>query len=150
MKREQILLVEDHPVNRAVIIKILSDSYEVVEAENGRAALDSEQFEVYLQPKYDLARKCVYGAEALARWNHPARGLISPGQFIPIFEKNGFIAKLDFYMWERTCRLLRKWSDAGLNPDPVSVNISPSICITPISWKFCGRWWANTVSSPPF
>lgn len=89
-----------------------------------QAALDSEQFEVYLQPKYDLARKCVYGAEALARWKHPARGLISPGQFIPIFEKNGFIAKLDFYMWERTCRLLRKWSDAGLNPDPVSVNIS--------------------------
>jgi EAL domain-containing protein (putative c-di-GMP-specific phosphodiesterase class I) len=71
-----------------------------------QAALDGGQFEVYLQPKYDLMRKCTYGAEALARWKHPARGLISPGQFIPVFEKNGFIAKLDFYIWEHTCLLL--------------------------------------------
>lgn len=89
-----------------------------------QAALDGGQFEVYLQPKYDLMRKCTYGAEALARWKHPARGLISPGQFIPVFEKNGFIAKLDFYIWEHTCFLLRRWTDAGLKPDPISVNIS--------------------------
>ncbi len=89
-----------------------------------QAALDAEQFEVYFQPKYDLALKCPYGAEALARWEHPTRGMISPGIFVPIFEKNGFIAKLDFYIWEHTCRLLRQWIDAGLKPAPVSVNIS--------------------------
>lgn len=87
-------------------------------------ALDSEQFEVYIQPKYDLEKNRHYGGEALARWNHPVNGLIAPAEFIPVFEKNGFIAKLDFYMWEHTCRLLRKWLDAGLHPDPISVNIS--------------------------
>lgn len=89
-----------------------------------QAALDSEQFEVYFQPKYDLARQRPYGAEALACWKHPTRGMISPGAFIPVFEKNGFIGKLDFYIWEHTCRLLRKWLDEGRNPAPVSVNIS--------------------------
>lgn len=87
-------------------------------------ALDSEQFQVYLQPKYNLKTERPYGAEALIRWLHPQRGLLSPGLFIPIFERNGFIGKVDYYMWERVCRLLRKWIDEGMDPAPVSVNVS--------------------------
>ena len=68
-----------------------------------REALDNEQFVVYFQPKYSLKKKAFCGAEALVRWNHPRKGFISPGEFIPIFEQNGFIAQLDYYVWEHTC-----------------------------------------------
>lgn len=87
-------------------------------------ALDEEQFEVYLQPKTDIRSEEPYGAEALVRWLHPEKGLVSPGKFIPVFESNGFIGRLDYYMWEHTCKLLRKWQEEGLNPKPVSVNVS--------------------------
>ena len=87
-------------------------------------AMDCEQFQVYLQPKYSLSSEQPYGAEALVRWLHPTKGLLSPGMFIPVFERNGFIVDIDFYMWEHVCRLLRKWMDEGLNPAPVSVNVS--------------------------
>jgi len=87
-------------------------------------AKDEEQFQVYLQPKYNLSTEQPYGAEALVRWLHPQKGLLSPGVFIPVFERNGFIVELDFYMWEHVCRLLRRWLDAGLDPAPVSVNVS--------------------------
>jgi diguanylate cyclase (GGDEF)-like protein/PAS domain S-box-containing protein len=89
-----------------------------------QSALDSGQFVVYLQPKYNLKTGRPYGAEALVRWVHPTKGMISPGKFIPVFERNGFVGKLDYYMWESTCRLLRGWLDAGLDPAPISVNIS--------------------------
>jgi diguanylate cyclase (GGDEF)-like protein len=87
-------------------------------------ALEQEQFEVYLQPKYNLETETPYGAEALVRWNHPEKGLISPGVFIPVFERNGFIGKIDYYMWEKVCALLRRWLDGGKTPAPVSVNVS--------------------------
>ncbi len=89
-----------------------------------QAALENEQFEVFLQPKYNLQTERPYGAEALIRWQHPERGLLSPAAFIPVFERNGFIGKVDYYMWEKVCRLLRKWLDAGIDPAPVSVNVS--------------------------
>lgn len=87
-------------------------------------ALDDDQFVVYLQPKFALATDHVCGAEALVRWKHPVKGLVSPGVFIPVFEKNGFIAKVDYCVWEKTCQMLRAWLDAGVIPYPVSVNIS--------------------------
>ena len=89
-----------------------------------QGALDAGQFEVYLQPKYDLRTERPFGAEALVRWRHPEKGLISPGAFIPVFEQNGFIGKLDYYMWEQACRLLRGWLDAGRDMGPISVNVS--------------------------
>lgn len=55
---------------------------------------------------------------------YPERGMISPGEFIPVFERNGFITKLDYYVWEQTCIQLRKWMDEGKNPLPISVNLS--------------------------
>ena len=88
------------------------------------SALAEGQFTVYLQPKYSLTCECLAGAEALVRWNHPTLGFITPGEFIPLFERNGFIARLDQYVWEQVCALLRSWQDRGLPPLPVSVNIS--------------------------
>jgi EAL domain-containing protein (putative c-di-GMP-specific phosphodiesterase class I)/GGDEF domain-containing protein len=97
-------------------------------------ALQEEQFIVYLQPKFDLYSHRISGAEALVRWQHPSEGMILPGEFIPIFEQNGFILQLDEYVWEQTCRLLQRWLRAGYDPPPVSINVSrlhiynPNLC----------------------
>lgn len=88
------------------------------------AALEDGQFVVYYQPKYDVKSNLPCGAEALVRWNHPVKGLISPGLFIPVFEKNGFILQLDYYVWESVCKSIREWTDKGFPLNPVSVNMS--------------------------
>lgn len=93
-------------------------------ANHMKSALDNEEFVIYLQPKYGLQSNEIGGAEALVRWKSPERGMVSPGEFIPVFERNGFIIKLDYYVWEKTCQLLSKWIKEGKNPAPVSVNIS--------------------------
>lgn len=87
-------------------------------------ALENNEFVPYYQPKYDVKTNKPVGAEALARWIHPTKGFISPGVFIPIFEKNGFISKLDFYIWECVCKQLKEWKDSGVPLFPVSVNVS--------------------------
>ena len=87
-------------------------------------ALEEEQFQVYLQPKYSLRDKTLAGAEALVRWKHPEWGLLSPAAFVPIFEKNGFITKMDQYVWEKVCSILKSWKDKGYFIPPVSVNVS--------------------------
>lgn len=87
-------------------------------------ALENNEFVPYYQPKYDVKTNKPVGAEALARWIHPTKGFISPGVFIPIFEKNGFISKLDFYIWECVCKQLKEWKDKGVPLFPVSVNVS--------------------------
>ena len=87
-------------------------------------ALQTGRFKVYLQPKYAVATDRIAGAEALVRWLDPDRGLIPPGQFIPIFEQNGFIVKLDFYVFETVCRQLKKWQDEGRKLYPISINVS--------------------------
>ena len=87
-------------------------------------ALSEMQFTVYYQPKYRLADGVMVGAEALVRWVNPELGFMSPGEFIPLFEKNGFIRRLDAYIWERVCETLRDWNAAGYELVPVSVNVS--------------------------
>ncbi|MCI5510308.1 MAG: EAL domain-containing protein [Eubacterium sp.] len=87
-------------------------------------ALAEEQFIVYLQPKYSLSDNRMVGAEALVRWIHPEWGFMSPGEFIPLFEKNGFIPCLDRYVWEKVCVYLRDWQEKGYPVMPVSVNVS--------------------------
>ncbi|MBQ8435120.1 MAG: EAL domain-containing protein, partial [Oscillospiraceae bacterium] len=87
-------------------------------------ALEEEQFVMYLQPKYHIRDDKVVGAEALARWNHPVKGFIKPAKFIPLFEKNGFIIHLDQYIWEQACRYIKKWCNLGIEPVPISVNVS--------------------------
>ena len=87
-------------------------------------ALRNEQFEVYLQPQYNHRTRKIVGAEALVRWNHPQKGLVMPASFIPVLEKVGLISLLDVYVWERTCKLMRRWRDMGLPHISISVNVS--------------------------
>ena len=87
-------------------------------------ALNEGQFVVYYQPKYSLNNDCLAGAEALVRWVHPELGFLSPGEFIPLFEKNGFITRLDRYVWENVCATLRLWREKGYPQLSVSVNVS--------------------------
>ena len=89
-----------------------------------RAALRDHQFHVYLQPQYNHKTHTMVGAEALVRWIHPQKGLISPGVFIPVFEKNSFITVIDKFVWEQACIILRKWLDDGVKTVPLSVNLS--------------------------
>ena len=97
-------------------------------------ALLQRQFEVYYQPVVDLNTGDVVSAEALVRWNHPEKGMVSPGFFIPFFEHNGFIIKLDAYIREEVCRNMMELRRRGLKNIPVSVNVSrlefydPNLC----------------------
>lgn len=87
-------------------------------------ALETKQFLVYLQPKYSIETDAPCGAEALVRWKHPQWGMVSPGEFIPVFEQNGLIVQLDYYMWESVCEILSRWYKTQEVVYPVSVNIS--------------------------
>ncbi|SFC90958.1 putative bifunctional diguanylate cyclase/phosphodiesterase [Clostridium uliginosum] len=87
-------------------------------------ALENKEFEVYLQPKYDLQKTQMVGAEALIRWIHPKKGLILPNDFIPLFEKNGFVINIDFFVLEEVCKKMSEWIDKGLNPVVISINQS--------------------------
>ena len=87
-------------------------------------ALESGQFVPYYQPKYNISTGKVVGAEALVRWVHPEKGIIPPGSFIPLFERNGFIINVDEYIWEDVCRKMALWRDKGYDIVPVSVNVS--------------------------
>lgn len=95
---------------------------QIVECMDG--ALQREEFQVYLQPKYDVKENRVGGAEALVRWIHPDMGFMSPGVFIPIFEQNNFILELDRYVLAKVCKILRRWLDEGVEAVPISVNLS--------------------------
>ncbi|MBR4149915.1 MAG: EAL domain-containing protein, partial [Firmicutes bacterium] len=89
-------------------------------------AIKEEQFQVYFQPKFDIrvAEPVLCSAEALVRWSHPVYGMISPGIFIPLFEKNGLIKDLDTYVWRQTAKKIREWKDSFGRAFPVSVNVS--------------------------
>ncbi len=87
-------------------------------------ALADGEFLVYLQPKCNLKTEEYVGAEALIRWQNPERGLLPPGQFIPIFEKNGFITEVDLYVWEQVCQMLARWKRENRPLIPISVNVS--------------------------
>ena len=87
-------------------------------------ALSERQFVVYFQPKHSLATGRTGGAEALARWIHPELGFVSPAQFIPVLERQGYITQLDLYILEEACREIKRLRELGLEPVPVSVNAS--------------------------
>ncbi len=87
-------------------------------------AITENQLKMYLQPQMSTDGKLL-GAEALVRWMHPEKGQIMPGDFIPVFEKNGLISDVDMYIWEIACKQLRKWKDEGREDLYISVNISP-------------------------
>ena len=89
-----------------------------------KKALETNQFQVYLQPKCEMDTGKIIGSEALVRWIHPSQGIISPGEFIPVFEKNGFISELDYFVLRTTCQMIRRWLDEGKKVYPISVNVS--------------------------
>jgi len=92
---------------------------------NKITALENHDFYIVLQPKCNIFTGEVVGAEALVRWkDHVSGEIISPGKFIPIFEKNGFVITLDRFVWEETCKVIRKWREHGYKDIPVSVNVS--------------------------
>ena len=86
--------------------------------------LQNGEFTFQLQPRFDINTRKVVGAEALVRWNHGKMGVIMPSIFIPILEKNGYITKLDQYIWQQVCETLRRWIDAGMRPVPLSINVT--------------------------
>jgi len=87
-------------------------------------AIENKEFFIELQPQIDLKEKRVYGAEALVRWNHPTMGRISPSEFIPLFEDNGFITKLDVFVWNETAKTIRRLGESGIYDGTISVNVS--------------------------
>ncbi|MCH5273821.1 MAG: EAL domain-containing protein [Lachnospiraceae bacterium] len=99
-----------------------------------KTAIAEKQFKVYYQPICRASDGLVISAEALVRWIHPTKGMISPGTFIPLFEKNGFISILDRYVWNEVCATQQARLDQGLATVPISVNVSrvefynPNLC----------------------
>ena len=89
-----------------------------------KIALERHQFFLAVQPKCRISSGKIVGAEALVRWSHPEKGMIMPGTFIPVMEKNGVISDLDLYVWEEAARYIRKWMDEGVEPVPISINVS--------------------------
>ena len=87
-------------------------------------ALEENEFTFYLQPKCSIKSNRIIGAEALVRWIHKTRGVISPAEFIPPLERSGNITKLDSFLWECVCKKIREWKDKGITPVPISVNVS--------------------------
>lgn len=92
--------------------------------DNMNDALKKNEFQIYLQPKHDLHTDKTGGAEALIRWVHPELGFMNPGNFIPIFEKNGFVKNVDQFVLKQVCQILRRWLDEGRKIVPISVNLS--------------------------
>lgn len=87
-------------------------------------AFKAKEFQIYLQPKVLIATSEVVGAEVLARWVHPKKGIITAEVFIPEFESNGFIIELDNFIWEKTFTAISKWMEKGHSVVPVSINVS--------------------------
>lgn len=87
-------------------------------------AIQREEFILHYQPQYDLVSGTMVGVEALVRWNHPQKGMIPPGNFIPLAEESGMIVQIGDWVLEEACRQNKAWQDAGLPLMPVSVNLS--------------------------
>ncbi len=112
----RVAVFDDELHNRQLLEETIRESME--------SALGDLQFSVFYQPKHDVHTHRVGGAEALVRWFHPTVGFISPGLFIPIFERNGFITRLDMYVWEQACKEVSRCQALGLPEVPISVNAS--------------------------
>lgn len=92
--------------------------------------IQNGEFVFYVQPRCDLNSHETIGGEALMRWNHSRMGMVSPVAFLPVLERNGYIAKIDRYIWEAVCREMRQWMDEGKRIVPLSINISKTDVLT--------------------
>lgn len=93
-------------------------------AEGLRQALHKDQFELFYQPQFDTRTGRLAGTEVLLRWNHPERGVIAPGEFIPVAEETGIIGVLGEWVLHQACRQWRQWCDQGIAPARLAVNVS--------------------------
>ena len=107
-------------------------------------ALQHEEFCFYLQPKCNSMTHAIVGMEALVRWNHPTRGLIAPGEFVPLMEETGLITRLDLYLWEAVCKKLHAWKTRKENMVPISVNVSiadiSSMDVAQVLWEMVQKY----------
>ena len=110
------MLYDQQMRDQAVMVRQLEGGLE--------SALSQNEFEVYYQPKVSMDHGQIVGSEALIRWNHPENGFLMPGAFIPVFEKNGMIIKVDFWLFEDVCRTMHQWDVEGRKLLPVSCNFS--------------------------
>ena len=110
-----------HPFTPAMLSRLKKQRQLLSELEH---ALKNHEFCFFLQPKCNSMTRAIVGMEALVRWNHPVLGVISPAVFIPVLENNGYITKLDQYIWEEVCKTIRVWIDAGVRPVPIAVNVT--------------------------
>ena len=114
--------------DETIAAKEYAEQNVIMEMDN---ALQTNQFHIYLQPKADTETGKIVGSEALVRWIHPTKGIISPADFVPIFESNGFISEVDYYVLDKTCEAIRRWLDNGIPAKPVSVNLSRANLYSP-------------------
>ena len=91
-----------------------------------KEGLQRREFIFYVQPQCHISsgKIQIVGGECLVRWMHPKKGLLSPGEFVPVLEKSGFVAELDRYIWKKVCRWQKSWVERGNIPIPLSVNVS--------------------------
>lgn len=129
--RQIMELLDRLPKNKGFSVSHSSKNGEGTSSESERVlmpqildGLKKGEFTFALQPQYELNTRKAIGAEALVRWNHPTLGTLSPSVFIPILENNGYITKLDQYIWESVCQSIRSWIDEGLRPLPISINVT--------------------------
>lgn len=117
----------DSKVNYAFFNEEMAKTYEENRAmcAEMEQALEQKAFVMYLQPMVDLHEYKIVSAEALVRWEHEEKGLLSPYAFLPVFENTNLMLKLDYYMWEEACKTLRRWVDNKLEVMPLMLNISP-------------------------
>lgn len=119
--------IEDHFFNTFVFYEDVIRNRVLAEKElegSMSTVLEREEFLPYYQPKVDALTERVIGAEALVRWQHPEKGCLLPREFLPFYEKNGFIVRIDLFIFEQVCRDIQRWMRAGVPVVPVSVNFS--------------------------
>lgn len=122
--------------------------YRVEVASDLRRALEQHELRVFYQPVHDLSTSRLIGVEALVRWQHPQRGLVAPGEFIPIAERTGLIAEIDAWVLEQSCWQMRQWQAAGIELSFVAVNISSRLFARPELYQLVSTVLADTGLDP--
>ena len=122
--------------------------YRVEVASDLRRALERHELRVFYQPVHDLSTSRLIGVEALVRWEHPQRGLLAPGEFIPVAERTGLIAEIDAWVLEQACLQMRQWQSSGIHLSFVAVNISSRLFTRPELYTLVSTVLADTGLDP--
>ena len=122
--------------------------YRVEVASDLRRALERHELRVFYQPVHDLRTSRLIGVEALVRWEHPQRGLLTPGEFIPVAERTGLIAEIDAWVLEQACLQMRHWQSSGIHLSFVAVNISSRLFTRPELYTLVSTVLADTGLDP--